>query len=223
MHCLTHESQSDRRAHVASAFTFWTLQCIISLSYIVASYDSYVNPPPPVVFFRTHLRRAQAHGDTCLICRNGLYLHNGACVADCPSHLTSSGTAQWRRRCLEPFECKMHSGKASNKGRLVGLNVGYGCACPTKNCAYCSFNAGESGSHCLQCRNKEFLFNGTCHSTCDAVIQSSDGQFCLIRCNFKHNMRAFHHVRRSNDGVYHAQSTKQTSSKAQAINCPCFF
>lgn len=69
-----------------------------------------------------HRCKREAHGDTCLICRNSMYLHEGKCVATCPSHLTSSGLGQWKRRCLEPFQCKMHT-KPSNVGKILSFEV----------------------------------------------------------------------------------------------------
>ena len=47
-----------------------------------------------------------ATGSVCLVCKNGSYLSDGACVAQCPGHTTALGTGDFQRRCLEPFTCK---------------------------------------------------------------------------------------------------------------------
>ncbi len=105
----------------------------------------------------------EVSGDTCLICRDGFYLLNGNCLESCPRHLASVGLSQWRRRCLQPFTCRMTS---SRTGIIEGANVSYGCRCPDQHCGQCHFAAGTNGSSCLQCRNRMYLHRGQCIPSC---------------------------------------------------------
>jgi hypothetical protein len=108
-------------------------------------------------------------GDVCQICRNGLFLLGGSCVEKCPAALASSGIRQWRRQCLEPFECAMRK-RPADEGEVVGQAVKYGCTCPDANCAACRFEPGGAGHTCVRCRFKSFLYGGACHESCEAVI-----------------------------------------------------
>ena len=110
-----------------------------------------------------------SEGEVCKVCRNGLYLNGGQCVAECPAGLTSMGSGEFRRRCVEPFECA--------GGNLVEFDgatrsESYGCKCATKDnsvepsCTNCDFRAGEFGQMCTRCKSKKLLHNGQCKSSC---------------------------------------------------------
>ena len=116
--------------------------------------------------------------ETCKSCRNGAYFYDGDCHASCSDvspALVSLGTGAFKRRCIDnPFACR--------KGRLVQsvtgaqLDVPFGCKCPnadnTKpdaNCHTCEFRAGEAGQQCTVCRNRHYLHQDRCLTSCSTV------------------------------------------------------
>jgi len=92
----------------------------------------------------------------------------GDCHVSCPVHLASAGVGQFKRRCAEPFTCQ--------SGRLVGLDVNYGCKCAIEgnaaiaDCQICEHRAGEYGQHCIRCNAGMFLHENRCtRADCDGL------------------------------------------------------
>eukprot|EP00040_Diaphanoeca_grandis_P026840 m.150907 g.150907 ORF g.150907 m.150907 type:complete len:1497 (+) comp30749_c0_seq1:408-4898(+) len=106
------------------------------------------------------------NASVCTKCKSGFYLLDGECVKSCPPTLTSLGTSNFGRRCLDPFTCTF--------GRIVDQLFSYSCKCvdeenvKDKNCQTCNFEAGAFGQKCTRCTNNMFLFNGSCHADCSA-------------------------------------------------------
>ena len=116
---------------------------------------------------RCHSCQRTVSRDTCRVCRDGAYLLDAECVAVCPVGLASSGVGLFKRRCAAPFVCQT--------GRLVGLDVSYGCKCAAENnlaiahCQLCEHRAGEYGQHCLRCNNRQYLYENRCRENCDGL------------------------------------------------------
>lgn len=140
-----------------------------------------------------HYCNRNATGDVCRVCRNGFYHLNGACVASCPVHMTSSGINTFKRRCLPPHTCQ--------SGRILEFEFNFGCKCATENntlasCHICEHRAGAFGQHCLRCKGAKFLYQNECREDCsglNGVIEytpSSFGRECRPSFTCRNNQDA---------------------------------
>ena len=113
-----------------------------------------------------HYCNRVAAGDSCRVCRDGYYLLDAACVAECPAGMASMGIGQFKRRCMTPFDCA--------RGRIQGMEVAYGCKCATDgrtaaDCQLCQFRADEFGQQCTRCLGGKYLHQNRCRDNCDGL------------------------------------------------------
>lgn len=116
-------------------------------------------------------RRSEATGgDTCTVCRDGWYLHDGDCVEVCPAGMARSGISLFRRRCLAPYTCKggrIFDGSFT-EGNLIDRGESFGCRCPAPgnkvggDCFACEHRANEVGDRCVRCSGGKYLSDGAC-------------------------------------------------------------
>jgi hypothetical protein len=111
--------------------------------------------------------------ETCKACQNGFYLHEGQCVAQCPTSLASMGSGEFKRRCVQPFQC---SNGVIREFDGTARDVNYGCKCPVADnskasatCSDCNFLSGGFGQQCKRCKSRKLLHNGECRDSCDGL------------------------------------------------------
>ena len=119
--------------------------------------------------------RAGEHGEHCMRCNAGQYLHNNRCIASCAglAELIGYAPGNYGRECRVPFLCADRLddlGAACKCDRAVGRN----------DCSVCSW--GTLGSRCLRCTNSKYLRLGVCVDGCrdseQAVGSGVDGREC---------------------------------------------
>ena len=85
----------------------------------------------------------------CLMCMNGMYLHDGRCVEAeaCPQELSRFGVSNNKRVCRAPFIC---TAKKDGDGQTCGK-----CT-DRKYCRSCKWEAGNKAGFapCIKCRGK---------------------------------------------------------------------
>lgn len=80
-----------------------------------------------------------ADSDTCKMCRNRAYLHDGVCTSSCPDGYQQQGNGMYSRKCVVA-QCNRKS----------------------KGCHKCSAN----NTKCKMCYNKKYLLGGVCVKSC---------------------------------------------------------
>lgn len=82
----------------------------------------------------------------CEKCGNFMYLHQGECIAACPTTLATWGVGKAGLECVAPFTCSLADG----------------CECPLGGCEECEVLAGAGNVQCLSCDASRYLVAGKC-------------------------------------------------------------
>eukprot|EP00049_Salpingoeca_infusionum_P002694 m.58954 g.58954 ORF g.58954 m.58954 type:complete len:1085 (+) comp11738_c0_seq1:374-3628(+) len=121
---------------------------------------------------------------TCNICKNEQYLYNGRCVSRCPVGYIEDGSGSFGRLCvLVPTTSAPHDTTAYTGEVCAGtttVNSLESCRCQA-DCHTCQYPEGVA-SHCMRCKNEQYLLNGDCVDSCpanyDAMGTGSFGRYC---------------------------------------------
>eukprot|EP00054_Salpingoeca_dolichothecata_P026353 m.188010 g.188010 ORF g.188010 m.188010 type:complete len:1291 (-) comp25632_c0_seq2:41-3913(-) len=104
--------------------------------------------------------KVSPQGYQCLTCGSRAYLHNDACVTNCPAGMSEFGRGNEGRSCQPQHICK------GSKASVSLINGEKSCTCEVrKGCFECSW--GEARDiNCLACDTDLFLQGGNCVSQC---------------------------------------------------------
>lgn len=89
-------------------------------------------------------------GISCQKCRNAHYLHEGACLEQCPTGTSPRGTGNYNRRCITETTIAPSIASPSM------------CVPREGSCHTCHID----GTACVQCRDSMYLHQGECMGSC---------------------------------------------------------
>lgn len=121
---------------------------------------------------------------TCTLCQESRYLHNGFCLEQCPDGFFPAGLSDTGRSCQVVLSTPAPTTSGTCLlGAVVSTNQ-QPCQCPS-NCALCEFDASVAvAASCDLCLNSTVLHDGTCRPECpdgfDAVGPANIGGVCLL-------------------------------------------
>lgn len=97
---------------------------------------------------------------TCELCKNEAYLHEGACVASCPSGFVGTGTGRFGRTCVPIFV------EPVDEQCIGTLTTETEVACRCGDDCYACDWSGVTAGDCSICKNGQHLLRGQCISSC---------------------------------------------------------
>ena len=118
-------------------------------------------------------------GVACQVCKNGMLLLNGACVAACPAGFEVQGEGLFGRSCAEAVEpgqppVGMCEGNSDLEGEACSCSELGDCHA----CTLTLLNGERRAQTCSKCKNEAYLLAGECFPTCPSgTLAQGQGKF----------------------------------------------
>lgn len=118
-------------------------------------------------------------GLTCQVCKSGMLLSGGQCVASCPAGYIVQGEGSFGRQCASEVDTALPT-----VGTCVGDEDLEGNACRCSglgDCHTCSLavvGGVRRAQTCATCKNSAYLLAGECYAACPlGLVESGHGDF----------------------------------------------